>query len=142
MKRFYSPSTGTTYLVGMHSVLPADVVELSEDLYLSVIGNPEPGKIRVHDDSGLPYLVDAPEPSIDLPSQERSWRDAQLSAVMWLRERHRDQVENGVVATLNNDEFKELISYIQLLRDWPQSPNFPDSQYRPVAPLWITEQTQ
>lgn len=126
----------------MHSVLPADVVEVSEDLYLSVIGNPEPGKIRVHDDSGLPYLVDAPEPSIDLPSQERSWRDAQLSAVMWLRERHRDQVENGVVATLNNDEFKELISYIQLLRDWPQSPNFPDSQYRPVAPLWITEQTQ
>ncbi|PYY82368.1 phage tail protein [Pseudomonas sp. TKO26] len=126
----------------MHSVLPADVVEVSEDLYLSVIGNPEPGKIRVHDDSGLPYLVDAPEPSIDLPSQERSWRDAQLSAVMWLRERHRDQVENGVVATLNNDEFKELISYIQLLRDWPQSPNFPDSQYRPVAPLRITEQTQ
>nr|WP_262925826.1 phage tail assembly chaperone [Pseudomonas chlororaphis] len=111
-------------------------------MYLSVIGNPEPGKIRVHNDSGLPYLVDAPEPSIDLPSQERSWRNAQLSAVMWLRERHRDQAEAGVVPTLNNEEFKELISYIQLLRDWPQSPHFPDSQYRPVAPPWITEQTQ
>ncbi|MCO7608657.1 phage tail assembly chaperone [Pseudomonas chlororaphis] len=142
MKRLYSPSTGTTYLVGVHSVLPADVVEISEELYLSVIGNPEPGKIRVHNDSGLPYLVDAPEPSIDLPSQERSWRNAQLSAVMWLRERHRDQAEAGVVPTLNNEEFKELISYIQLLRDWPQSPHFPDSQYRPVAPPWITEQTQ
>lgn len=142
MKRFYSPSTATTYLAGMHSVLPADLVEITEAQYLSVIGNPAPGKVRVHDEDGLPYLVDAPEPDIDLSAQERVWRDTSLMTVMWLRERHRDQTEAGVSTALNKQEFKELLAYLQTLRDWPQSPNFPDSRYRPVAPPWITEQTQ
>ncbi|QEN46347.1 phage tail assembly chaperone [Pseudomonas protegens] len=142
MKRFYSPSTATTYLSGMHSVLPADVVEITEAQYLSVIGNPAPGKVRVHDENGVPYLVDAPEPYIDLSAQERVWRDTSLMTVMWLRERHRDQAEAGVSTALNKQEFKELLAYLQALRDWPQSPEFPDSQYRPVAPPWITEQPQ
>jgi hypothetical protein len=142
MKRFYSPSTGTTYLEGIHTEMPPDAIEISEALYLSVIGNPAPGKVRAHDERGLPYLIVAPEPEPDLPAQERTWRDAQLSAVMWLRERHRDQLEIAGSTTLSVEQFDELLVYIQALRDWPQSSDFPDTQHRPVAPSWIAEHTQ
>ncbi|WP_447890052.1 phage tail assembly chaperone [Pseudomonas hormoni] len=142
MKRLYSQSTQTTYLLGIHTEIPSDTVEMSEALFLSVIGNPAPGKVRAHDERGLPYLVDASDLTPDLVPQERAWRDVELSAVMWLRERHRDQLEIAGPTTLSSDQFDGLLMYMQALRDWPQSADFPDSQYRPVAPLWIAEQTQ
>lgn len=60
MKRLYSKSTQTTYLKGMHVNIPDDAVEISEELYTSVIANPPPGMVRAHDANGLPYLVEAP----------------------------------------------------------------------------------
>lgn len=142
MKRLYSPSTGTTYLVGMHPKIPADALEISDALYLAVIGNPPPGKVRVHDERGLPYLVDAPEVVPDLATQEREWRDVELTSVMWLRERHRDQLEIEAPTTLTVEQFKGLLVYMQSLRDWPQSPDFPQIEHRPAAPPWIAEQTE
>lgn len=142
MKRFYSQSTQTTYLQGLHASMPHDVVEISEKLYMSVIGNPLPGKVRAHDAQGLPYLVDAPIVIPDLAAQERGWRDDELSSVMWLRERHRDQLEVEAPTTLTVEQFKELLLYIQTLRDWPQSPDFPNLQHRPTTPEWIAEQIE
>ncbi|WOE80817.1 phage tail assembly chaperone [Pseudomonas protegens] len=142
MKRLYSPSTGTTYLIGMHPTIPADALEISDSLYLAVIGNPPPGKVRAHDTQGLPYLIDAPEVVLDLAAQEREWRDAELASVMWLRERHRDQLEVEAPKTLTVEQFKELLAYMQALRDWPQSVGFPDVQHRPVAPPWIADQVE
>ncbi|HHK4358933.1 TPA: phage tail protein [Pseudomonas aeruginosa] len=63
MKRFYSQSTGSTYLEGLHKSIPADAVEISEERYKSVIANPEAGKVRSHDAEGLPILVDPPPPA-------------------------------------------------------------------------------
>lgn len=140
--RYYSKTTGSTYIAGMHGSMPADAVEISEALYLSVIGNPAPGKIRAHDDRGLPYLIDAPEATPDPANQERQWRDAELNSVMWLRERHRDQLEIGATTSIDAEQFKELLTYMQALRDWPQSPDFPQIELRPVAPPWIAEQTE
>jgi hypothetical protein len=60
MKRFYSQSTGSTYLEGLHASMPADAVEISEERYRSVIAKPEVGKVRSHDELGLPILVDLP----------------------------------------------------------------------------------
>lgn len=60
MTRFYSQSTGATYLSGVHGEMPGDAVEIAEDRYQSVIANPTPGKIRSHDADGLPILIDAP----------------------------------------------------------------------------------
>lgn len=140
MKRFYSESTQTSYLLGIHLVMPPDVVEISEALYLSVIGNPPAGKIRAHDEKGLPYLIDAPSLALDPYAQEREWRDAELSSVMWLRERHRDQVEISDQTTLTSEQFAELLVYMQALRDWPQSPDFPQIKQRPIAPDWIETQ--
>ncbi|MGE8352820.1 MAG: phage tail assembly chaperone [Pseudomonas protegens] len=140
--RFYSQTTQTTYLRGMHASMPADAVEITDELYMTVIGNPPPGKVRAHDDQGLPYLIDAPEVVLDPATQERGWRDAELASVMWLRERHRDQLEIEAPTSIDGEQFKELLVYMQALRDWPQSTDFPDVQHRPAAPPWIAEQVE
>lgn len=59
MQRYYSKNTGNTYLQGIH-LIPDDAVTISESIYLSVIANPTPGKIRSHDEHGLPILIDPP----------------------------------------------------------------------------------
>lgn len=136
MKRLYSMSTGCTYFASVHgSDIPSDAVEIPEDLYKTVIGNPRPGMIRAHDEKGLPYLVDAPEE--DAHAVERQWRNAELASVEWIRDRHRDEVEINQGTTLDSAKFEELLIYIQQLRDWPQSPKFPEKADRPVKPKWI-----
>lgn len=73
---------------------------------------------------------------------ERAWRDSELAKQVWLRDRHRDQIELGVATTLTADQFAELLAYIRDLRDWPQSPDFPDQAKRPVAPVWDVDQAE
>ncbi|WP_455827338.1 phage tail protein [Pseudomonas graminis] len=141
--RFYSPSTGCTYLPAIHGEnIPDDALEISDDVFLRVIANPERGKVRAHDDLGIPYLIDAPVIEIDLQREERIWRDAEIDSVRWLRERHRDQLEIGAETTLTEEQFSHVLLYVQSLRDWPQSPDFPGIEHRPKAPLWIAEQTR
>ena len=142
--RYNSKTTGCTYLASLHGAnMPADVVPIDEERFLSVIGNPAPGKIRGHDAQGLPVLVDPLPPTAEaLSVQERLWRDAEIERVKWLRERHRDQLDIREQTTLMPEQFNELLVYMQALRDWPQSPDFPDSQHRPTAPDWIADQAQ
>lgn len=139
MKRFYSPSTQATYLEGIHGSMPNDVVPMTEELYLSVIGNPMAGTIRAHGDNGLPYLINTPVVKPDLAAVEREWRDGELLALTALRDRHRDQLEIQVDATLSDGQFKELLIYLQQLRDWPQSGSFPDINERPIKPEWLEQ---
>ncbi|WP_339469404.1 phage tail assembly chaperone [Pseudomonas sp. EL_65y_Pfl1_R83] len=73
---------------------------------------------------------------------ERAWRNAELTSVTWLRERHRDQQELGVDTTLSSEQFVELLAYMQALRAWPQSSDFPDSAHRPMLPRWIADHTE
>jgi len=142
--RYYSKTTGCTYLTSLHGTnMPADAVPIDEGRFLSVIGNPPEGKIRGHDAEGLPILIDPLPPTAEaLSVLERAWRDAEIEGVKWLCERHRDQLDIGEQTTLTPEQFGELLTYIQALRDWPQSLDFPDSQHRPIAPAWVAEQTQ
>lgn len=121
--------------------------------------NPETNEVHAYDEDAPEYFI----PSSLLPMSEtqvqayierattalstkedieRNWRDTELTSLMWLRERHRDQLEIQAPTSIDGEQFKVLLVYMQALRDWPQSANFPDSQYRPVAPSWIAEQTQ
>lgn len=119
-----------------------DAVEISEAVFLAVIANPASGKIRSHVD-GLPVLIDPPPATADqLAELERTWRDTELLAVTWLRDRHRDQLDTSAQTTLSTEQFAELLAYMQSLRDWPQSEAFPDTTQRPTAPPWIAEQTR
>lgn len=85
------------------------------------------------------YIRDATVPVSTDADGERAWRDSELASLIWLRDRHRDQQEIGGDTTLSADQFAELLVYMQALRDWPQSPDFPDSDKRPVGPSWIRE---
>lgn len=68
---------------------------------------------------------------------ERLWRDGELVARQWLRDRHRDEQDLGRPTTLSNEQFAEFLSYLQALRDWPVAEAFPDRELRPHAPGWI-----
>ncbi|OLY76455.1 hypothetical protein AU074_18355 [Pseudomonas sp. ATCC PTA-122608] len=98
---------------------------------------------------GMGYRWDTAEWVLDdnlrqagLIMAERLWRDTEIEAVKWLRERHRDQQEIGVAPTLSAIQFHELLVYIQALRDWPQASAFPASDERPGVPEWIADQSQ
>lgn len=103
------------------------------------------------DDVGLDewHSTDQPPDPVPLPLTEealvvaeRSYRDQELTGVAWLRDRHRDQLEIEVTTTLSTDQFRALLVYMQALRDWPQSPEFPESERRPIAPPWIAAQAK
>ncbi len=128
----YSPSTHGFYSAKFHGKsIPADAVEISDEDYAALAAR------------GFPVTVDAAELTAEqLAKNERAWRDGELSGVKWLRERHRDQLEIEVETTLKAEQFRELLVYIQALRDWPQSPDFSVLEQRPAAPPWIAEQTQ
>ena len=142
--RYYSKTSGCTYLTSVHGAnMPADVVPIAEERFLSVIGNPTPGKIRGHDAQGLPILIDPLPPTAEeLSVRERYWRDTEIERVKWLRERHRDQLDIGEQTTLTPEQFNELLVYMQALRDWPQSPEFPAQEFRPVVPDWVATQAE
>lgn len=143
MNRFYSQSTGTCYLEGIHDRIPSDAVLIDDERYLAVIAEPELGKVRSHDSGGLPILIDPPVVELtadQLAANERAWRDAEVSSTEWLVTRHRDEQDMQLATTLTAEQFAALLVYRQALRDWPQTEVFPDSAQRPVAPAWIAEQ--
>lgn len=136
--RYYSKTTGSTYLDSLHSVMPDDVVPISEARYLEVFANPPLEKVRGHDEDGMPVLLDPPAwTPEEIATVERAWRDSQIRQVQWLRDRHRDQLDMNQAPTLTTAQFSELLAYIRDLRDWPQSPAFPSPEHRPAVPVWI-----
>jgi hypothetical protein len=160
MKKFYSRSTGGFYSEDVHGPrllegeggelvdnpqcgMPADVVEISDEAHAELLAGQSGGKRITANEDGYPVLADPPPPtSAEVAAGERQWRDRELQAAIWLRERHRDQQEIGTGTSLTAEQFKALLVYMQALRDWPQSELFPEAQHRPVAPPWIAEQTQ
>ncbi|CAD0266331.1 phage tail protein [Pseudomonas veronii] len=139
MKRFYSKTTEVTYLEGLHPEMPADSVEISDEVFMRVIANPDPSKVRSHDNKGFPVLIDRPAPTMEeLAEPERRWRDAELSMTDRLVARHRDEVDDNSATTLAEDQYKGLQAYRSALRDWPEAKAFPDSAKRPGAPDWFS----
>jgi hypothetical protein len=138
---YYSP-TGGFYSSKLHGGnIPDDAIEITESKYHELLSEQGLGKSIKAGPDGLPVAVEPPGPTDEqIMSKERAWRDAELASVMWLRERHRDQQEIGGSTTLSSDQFAELLVYMQALRDWPQTSEFPDSLYRPVPPSWIAQQ--
>jgi hypothetical protein len=75
-------------------------------------------------------------------SAARAWRDSEIDSVKWLRERHRDESELGVPHVLTDEQFRQLLTYMQALRDWPATADFPNTEKRPIAPAWIADQSE
>lgn len=77
MQRLYSQTTGSTYFAGYNPDIPADAVKISEECFMLVIGNPDPAKVRSHDDTGLPILIDPPTAHQEAATKEMFSRAVQ-----------------------------------------------------------------
>ncbi|CAI8789639.1 Phage tail protein [Pseudomonas sp. IT-P171] len=146
MKMFHSPSKDAMFNDAVYgNAMPEDAVQIPANRVDEILAGLGLQKTLVVDEGGKLVLVE-PVPVVptleQIAAAERTWRDAEVSRVLWLRDRHRDQLDVGMDTTLTAEQFNELLTYIQALRDWPQSSDFPDSQDRPIAPAWIAEQTQ
>ncbi|KIF57439.1 MULTISPECIES: phage tail assembly chaperone [Pseudomonas] len=138
MKRFYSRTTGNTYLAGYHTSLPDDAVEIDDERYEAVIANPAAGMDRSHDEHGLPTLVEfAPVSDEQAARDAKAWRDKEFERVVWLRDRHRDELELMKATTLSDADYQTLLVYLQALRKWPQAKKFPSKRSRPKKPAWM-----
>lgn len=141
MKRFYSRSTGATYLDGLHTNVPQDAVLIPDDRYDQVIRNPDPTKVRSHDEQGLPILIEPPPLSADESAVvERIWRDSQLNATQWLVARYNEELTLELNTSNTAEQYSGLLAFRQSLRDWPAAEKFPDRDQRPEAPAWIADQ--
>lgn len=142
MKRFYSQTTRVTYLEGLNPEMPSDAVEISDAVFLKVIANPDPTKVRSHDKNGLPILVDRPALTLEeMAAPERRWRDGELTLTDAMVARHRDQLEFEETTTLSAAQYREVQAYRSALRDWPESEGFPLLEYRPASPDWLAALT-
>lgn len=141
---YYSPATGGFYSERVHGGnIPADAVEISSALHAELLEQMATGKRIVPGDGGLPCAVDQSQPTeSESAERERVWRDAKLQQYSGIRDRHRDEVELGIATTLTAEQYAELLTLLQALRDWPQSELFPDPEQRPVPPTWLIELTQ
>ncbi|MDE1531700.1 phage tail assembly chaperone [Pseudomonas carnis] len=139
--QYMSPSTQGFYNTANYPkrMLPDDVVEVTDEQFRYLLTGQNAGKVLAVDAGGQPVLNDPVLDAVEVASQERIWRDGEFERVKWLRERHRDELEQSVQTTLTDDQYRELLAYMQLLREWPQSPSFPNQSLRPVAPDWISD---
>ncbi len=69
---------------------------------------------------------DLPAPTTDdLFTNLREQRDARISTMFWMRERHNDELALGRATTLTSEQYTALLAYIQTLRDLPAQPGAP-----------------
>lgn len=127
MKRLYSATTKCTYLSGVHSSIPSDAVEISDDIYQSVIANPAPGKILSHDAGGLPILVDPPTPLP--PSRDkieaarlRAYADPLTGSDRYFAEAQRESLMgNAEAANIATALGLARFAEIQTANPWPEA---------------------
>lgn len=101
---------------------------------------PFQGTVTLDDPRYVDFLAPlSTSPDLDVA---RAWRDAEIVRVIWLRDRHRDEVEISEETTISAEQYAELLMYIKALRDWPATPDFPSEGSRPLAPEWVANQTQ
>jgi len=140
---FYSKTTKGFYDESIHSSMPDDVVGISAEMHAELMGGQAAGKVISCGSDGYPLLIDPPPVSDEvLQTNERAWRDVQLSATDGVVSRHRDELEEAQETTLTTAQYAELQAYRRTLRNWPEAGEFPLIDHRPLPPLWLTGQLQ
>ena len=138
MKHYYSPKTGGLYCSYAHKDIPDDADEIPSALYSELINA-----------AALGYVVSSDKPWRAVPvaitdemraDEARRRRDDAIKSVMWVAERHRDQTQLQIDTSISEEQFVDLLEYIQVLRDWPAQPGWPDIDL-PLPPDWLAELT-
>lgn len=112
-----------------------EVAKADAEREAAMAANPRPSEF--HHWQGDGWVLDEAEQQAAALSSERMWRDERLEEIVWMRDRHRDQIELEMVTTQSAEQYVELLRYIQNLRDWPQAEVFPGIDKRPVSPNWL-----
>lgn len=111
---------------------PNDAKEVKPDVFIKYGLSPCPdGKIRGVCEAGLPCWVDSIV-VVDLEKQERLWRDNQLL----LADVEINKIED--CPSVDKKLLKGWRQYRVLLRNWPESENFPKEGLRPQPPTTNT----
>lgn len=69
------------------------------------------------------------------PEQRKTLRVTLLSTTDWLTWRHRDQESEGIQTTLTPEQWAQLLTYRQALRDWPSTGDWQEPY--PTKPEWL-----
>lgn len=136
----FSPGTGAFYdsRIWPHD-LPPDVLGVSFDRHVELIEALALGR-QIALEQGALLIVDAPLPSAELLAvQARSLRDAYISQIRWIIDRHRDEKALGRTTTLTDEDYQLVLDYVQQLRDLPEQENFPHQIDWPVLPAELLE---
>lgn len=143
MTIFYSPATGAFYDDGFwNAPLPADAAEVTPERHAELLEATTRGQIVQAGGDGQPVAVDAPAPPVEtLTVLARRRRDAEIIAVRWLVDRHRDEQALDTSTTLSAEGYRAVLLHIQALRDVPAQSGFPADIAWPVLPLETETQT-
>ncbi|MEB0045757.1 MULTISPECIES: phage tail assembly chaperone [unclassified Pseudomonas] len=135
---YFSPGTLGFYHSDLHGAnRPLDAVVISDDEYFGWVTNAPKGTVLSVGSDRLPertLLVAQTDEDI-----ARAWRDKALEMSQWLVNRDNEEMEMGEGTTLSAIEFKELLAYRRLLRDWPSMARFPDVESLPAEPEWLVD---
>lgn len=128
MSLHYSASTGGFYDSDIHGKnIPSDAVEITSELYQSLITGQSSGKMIVSDGKGKPSLKDRPAPTVDeLAVSARQNRDALIAATDYL------VMPDYPIAA---DLLAKVKAYRQALRDITSQKGFPTEIAWPVNPM-------
>lgn len=120
-------------------LIPDDAVEITSEHHAALLAGQSEGKVIAWGDDGYPVLVDPlPLTSEAAAVIERVWRDIKLAETDGVVTRHRDEIEEGIAPTLTVEQYAELQVYRRALRSWPETGEFPLSEHRPPAPVWLS----
>lgn len=137
MKMLFSPSTLTFYCESLPGSRPDDCIPLESATYAALMEGQATGRVIGMRD-GQPALIDPPTPPAEqLAYAARRRRQARLEDAIALLERHRNQVDFGIPATLSVDQIAAVAVYAQALRDIPAQMGFPAEIAWPQPPADI-----
>lgn len=125
---FYSPSTGGFYTAAIHSELPADGVEISQDCHATLLAAQAEGFVIVANPDGYPIAAPHQPTAAELITQMRARRDRLL------RESDHTQFPDY---PLNSADRAAWAAYRQALRDVPENAIDPTAINWPTAPSGI-----
>ncbi|MBV4486925.1 hypothetical protein HU727_015125 [Pseudomonas sp. SWRI153] len=139
---FYAQSLGFDHVDSPLSERPEGAVEITRAQYEELFCGQAAGQVIGASPSGQPVLNGPLISPVTRASYERAWRNQVLQNTQWLVFRDAEELEAGVGTTLRAEEFKQLLTYRQALRDWPDDPDFPDVHARPIEPDWLEDLLQ
>lgn len=90
----------------------------------SDIQTPKDGLTKITEQEAL-ELTNPPPTVEELFDRLRSFRNTRINSVLWMRERHADEIAVGTETSLTPEQYTALLTYVQELRDLPAQPGAP-----------------